>query len=148
MVYIRTNCIDTIQFDKLYVRFNLTNYNQYCIIEDKKSLIFATNIIYTFKFTFLPHKQDIGKDLEVNSISLEIGNREVRVLVMHWNGDCKNALTNENHTQLSFEKISSSFSGNKKIISSENQPLNWNEIKVLPNTRFGISYIIYYSFNN
>lgn len=56
------------------------------------------------KFKFLPQQNDIGKDLEVNQVSLELGTRETRVVVMHWKGDCKNALSQENQTIISFSR--------------------------------------------
>ena len=130
-VYMRTNCIDNIQFNKLFVRFNVPSYNQYCIIEESEGLFFEPNKIKEFKFSFLPENQDIGKDLEVSSISLELGNLNVsRVLVMHWKGDCKNALTYENYTLLSFNRKLDS----KKLENIDLNNLDWNSISNLQNT--------------
>lgn len=99
--------------------------------------MFEPNKINAFRFQFLPHKQDVGKDLEVTSISLELGNRDVRVLVMHWKGDCKNALTYENNTIAGFSMLSSPFLGNKSKPDSKSD-LNWNEIQILSNTRLSL----------
>lgn len=131
LVYMRTNCIDNIQFNKLYVRFNLPNYNQYCIIDESESLYFEPNKTKEFKFNFLPENQDIGKDLEVSSISLELGNLDAsRVLVMHWKGDCKNALTYENYTLMSFNRKNDS----KRMEIVDGSNLDWNSISNLQNT--------------
>lgn len=132
-VYLKTNCIDPIQFDKLYVRFSIPNYNPNCIIEDKSSLLFESNRIYELKFKFLPEKNDIGKDLEISSISLELGNREIRALVLHWKGDCKNSMSNENVTINTFSKVSYSY----KNKESENESkIEWDDINILSTTRF------------
>ena len=74
------------------------------MIENVERLLFEPNITKEFKFKFLPHQHDIGKELEVSQVSMEIGNRETRVLVMHWKGDCCNALSQENQTIVSFAK--------------------------------------------
>jgi hypothetical protein len=131
----RANCIDEIQFDKLYVRFNLPHYNQYCLIEDKERLKFAPNEIFSFAFKFVPSQEDVGKELEVSSISLELGNRDVRVLVMHWRSDCKNALSYENHTINTISRMGSLFLDTKKLSSSNLCSISWNDISVVPITR-------------
>ncbi|CAF0724301.1 unnamed protein product [Brachionus calyciflorus] len=128
-VYLRTNCVDQIQFDKLYVRFNIPAYNQYCILQNKDSLNFEPNKIYELDFKFLPQSSDIGKDLEISSLSLEIGNRENRVLILHWKGDCKNALAEENFTLDTFKKLSLPY---RK--SDAPRELDWNEINISPST--------------
>ena len=72
--------------------------------------------------------------MEVNSISLELGNREKRVLVMHWKGDCKNALTYENHTIMSFMKV---MQKNKHMRETmiDSAITDWNLIKVMPTAK-------------
>ncbi len=131
-VYIQTNCADSIKFNKLYVRFNLSNYNQYCLIENDESLLFEPNVIKVLKFKFLPHQHDIGKDLEVNQVSMELGNRETRVLVMHWKGDCLDALSQENQTVVSFAKRIASIDN---LSDEDLNKTNWHSIKNIPNTR-------------
>jgi hypothetical protein len=133
-VYLRTNCPDPITFNKLYVRFNLASYNQYCTTECQSLLTLTPNQTHEFSFKFSPHAQDIGKELEINSISLELGKRENRVLVMHWKGDCKNALTHENHTIMSFVKISQP-TKSKKDPLTDSTVTDWNLIKIIPITR-------------
>jgi hypothetical protein len=109
----------------------LSNYNQYCIIENDERLLFAPNKINEIKFQFLPHQHDIGKDLEVNQISLELGNREKRVLVMYWKGDCRNALSHENQTLVSFSKKISF-----NISLKDNDKIDWNSITNISSARF------------
>ena len=135
-VYMRTNCVDEITFSKLYVRFNLSNYNQYCMVENQESLRFEPNKIKEFKFSFLPHDQDVGKDLEVSSISLELGSNVTRVLVIHWKGDCKNGLTYENSTIVSFARLQFPKSDSKNLDVADKPLLNWNSINNIQNTRF------------
>lgn len=145
-VVMRTNCIKNIQFNKLYVRFNLSNYNQYCIVDEDKSaqaeasLFFEPNKIKEFKFKFLPYEQDIGRDLEVSSVSLELGKREEmgRVLVIHWKGDCKNALTCENYTKMEFAKLFTN--PNKVNLSESGQILKWDSIRNVQNTRYRLCF--------
>ena len=122
--------MDPIQFSKLYVRFNLPHYNQFCVIESSESLLFVPNKIYKQKFSFLSQKQDIGKELEVNSISLELGNRDVRVLVLHWKGDCKNALAYENQTVMSFARLTANANESVNLTN-----IDWNSISVTPYTK-------------
>jgi len=100
------------------------------MIENEEKLLFEPNKINEIKFQFLPHQHDIGKELEVNQISLELGNREKRVLVMYWKGDCRNALSHENQTYVSFaKKISSNI--NMKL----NEKIYWNSITNVSSTR-------------
>ena len=128
VVFFRVNCVDQIQFNKFYIRFNLSQYNQFCIIERQDLLLFEPNKIYKLCFSFLSQKQDIGKELEISSLILELGNRDARVLLLHWKGDCKNALSNENQTLLSFAKLNSNESNDLSSV-------DWNSIAVIPNTK-------------
>ena len=138
-VFMRTNCTENIHFSKLYVRFNLSNYNQYCVVDEShteatSALFFEPNQIKEFKFRFLPHEQDIGRDLEVSSISLELGDRESsRVLVIHWKGDCKNALTSENYTKMEFAKL---FTNPNRLKAPESKIIKWDSIRNVQNTRY------------
>lgn len=129
-IYFRTGCIDPIQFNKLSIYFNLSNYNPNCVIEDKTSLYFEPNKIYELKFYFLPEKNDIGRDLEISSISLELGGDETRSLVLNWTGECKNALNDENLTINTFSKYSHCY---KQF--DDTDKLDWDEINIVPYTR-------------
>ncbi len=108
IVFVRTNCVDPILFNKLYLRFNLAHYNEHCVLVNESSnnqLLLEPNHIKEFRFKFLPHQEDVGKELEIASVNLELGSRDQRVLVMHWKGDCKNALYAENFTLNTFSKL-------------------------------------------
>lgn len=136
-LFVRTNCVDPIQFNKLYIRFNLANYNQHCVIENSETLLFKPNVIRDFKFKFLAQTQDVGKELDINSISLELGDRDVRVLVLHWKGDCKNALAAEYNTITSFSQLQTKASASK-IYSDPNKPnspIDWDSIPINPAAR-------------
>lgn len=130
-VFIQTNCVDKIRFNRLCVRFNLVNYNQFSIIENTSEeddrLVLEPNKIKELRFKFLPHQHDVGKDLEVSQISLELGNREKRVLVMHWKSDCKNALAFENQTKMAFSR--------RVNVVNNLDRLDWNSIPNTPITR-------------
>lgn len=79
----------------------------------------------------------------MSSISLELGNRETRVLVMHWRGDCKNALAHETHTIAGIARLASI--GDPKKVWTPNEDgdeINWDDINVAPITRF--SSILYH----
>jgi hypothetical protein len=71
--------------------------------------------------------KDVGKDLEVVSIGLELGSRDERVLTMYWKGDCRNALNHENYTKLSFSHATQS---SKMIKDVSLTSMEWNLIKV------------------
>ena len=131
VVYMKTNCPAEIRFNKLHVRFNLSAYNQFCVLEDSESLFFVSESVREFRFKFAPQKQDIGKELEVSQICLELGNRESRVLAMHWKGDCKNAITAENSTIASFARLVNHKASEEK--------LDWSSISVSPTTRSALS---------
>lgn len=53
---------------------------------------------------------------------------------MHWKGDCKNALTYENHTIMSFMKIMYQ-TKNRREILTDSSINDWNLIKVIPTTK-------------
>jgi len=87
-------------------------------------LRFVPNHIKQFRFKFLPHQQDVGKELEITSVNLELGSRDQRVLVMHWKGDCKNALYAENFTLNTFAKLNAI----SCLSSSEKESTEWDYI--------------------
>jgi len=104
-------------------------------VENKESLHFEPTKIKEFRFSFLPDSKDIGKDLEVSSICLELANENAsRVLVIHWKGDCKNAMAYENYTKMSFAKIRPAKPSNLGLKNLQNDRLEWNSIKNLQNT--------------
>lgn len=107
----------------------MSNYNPNCILDDKKSLYFEANKIYELKFNFLPEKNDIGKDLEIILISLELGSTETRSLIFNWTGECKNALNDENLTINTFSKLSHSY---KQF--DDTPELDWEQINIVPFT--------------
>ena len=126
----RVDCVEQIQFNKFYIRFNLPHYNKFCIVENRELLLLEPNKICKLKFSFLNQKQDIGKELEISSLTLELGNRDTRVLLLHWKGDCKNALSYESQTILSFGKLNSNISDANDLSFTE-----WNSIGVVPITK-------------
>ncbi len=136
-IYLRVTCPEPITFDKLYVRFNLPIYNQWAtIVENGDGLLhLKPNKIRKLTISFLPHKNDIGRDLEVSSISLELGKREQRVLLMQWRGDCRNALTNERHTITSFQRASAAHHSraheaiDDDTAANEVDDTNWHAIR-------------------
>lgn len=144
-IYLRVNCVEAIQFERLYPRFSLAHYNSHCVVEDRSRLLLEPDRIYSYKFRFLPVRDDIGKELEVSSISLELGKRETRVLVMHWRGDCKNALAHETHSIGSIARLASIGDPKKVWVPNEDgDELDWDEINVAPVTRFLEFSAIYY----
>jgi hypothetical protein len=136
LLYIRTNCVDTIRFDRLSVRFNLAHYNSHCVIDTAEQLTFEPNKTRQFKFSFLLHKDDMNKELEISSVSLELGSKEKRVLIINWKGDCKNGLAAEDFTIASFSNTTAmsmkAHAGDKEL----RERLEWDSIKILPITRF------------
>ena len=134
-VYLRVTCPDPITFSKLYVRFNLPSYNQSAILDNTGDrLRLEPNKIHKLTLAFLPNKNDIGRDLEVSSISLALGKREQRALLMQWRGDCRNALTTESHTLVSFQRASNAHHRRAHEASSTaektlNDNDNWHAIR-------------------
>ncbi len=100
-----------------------------------ESLHFEPSVIKEFKFSFLPDTKDIGKNLEVSSISLELANEDAsRVLAVHWKGDCKNAMSYENYTKMSFAKLMLPRAGNAALLGQASDKLEWNSISNVQNT--------------
>lgn len=136
-VYLRTNCPDVICFDRLSIKFNLAHYNSECVLDKNENaehgelLTFQPGHVNTIKFNFTLQKQDVGKDLEISSISLELGSikNKSRVLMLIWKGDCRNALWNEELTKATFS--ATKFIG-KNSIQKES---HWDQIRVLSGTR-------------
>jgi hypothetical protein len=119
----------------------LVHYNLHCVVEENSDSINTQNApeqlsllkpnqIYSFKFLFMPKKEDIGKELEINSISLELGERDTRVLILHWKGDCQDALHKERTTVTSFHRIASADKLNKA------ESLDWDSIPILSSARY------------
>lgn len=132
-VFVRVNCVEPIQFDRLYVRFSQAHYNQFCLVEERSRLFFEPGRVYQFRFRFLPTADEIGKELEVSSISMELGDRQTRVLVMHWRGDCKNALSNEYHNISSISRLTLTDSN---ILETALAHEHWDDINVAPSTTY------------
>lgn len=134
--------MNAIQFSRLNVRFSQSHYNQYCQVDEASRLAFEPHRVYAFRFEFLPCVEDIGKELEVSAITLELGERETRVLTMHWRGDCKNALAHENNTIASMARMAAGDTlGVKSSVRAtplDDSLINWDEIIVAPITRFFI----------
>ena len=97
-------------------------------------LLFEPNKVVELPFRFLLNKQDVGKELEVTAVSLEMGDRDKRVLVLHWKGDCKNALTREKQTLMSFARLATGNDSIENNFEASGEPLDWNLINQRPNT--------------
>ena len=89
--------------------------------------------MHKVEFTFNIDRQDIGKELEVNTISIELGDRSKRSVVLYWKGDCKNALRFEPENYSSRELYNVKENLTKQQIK-ENE--SWNQLKILNKTLF------------
>ena len=63
--YLRVNCVEQIQFNKLQIRFNMPHYNQYCIERDTNLLLLEPNKVHKIEFKFNIERQDVKKEIEV-----------------------------------------------------------------------------------
>ncbi|XP_064613188.1 trafficking protein particle complex subunit 11-like [Liolophura sinensis] len=98
-VYLRTSCQFPLRFARLSVNFNNQLYNQYCVVTDGQGISAASEgeggsadlylipgqtKLYTF--TFLPVKEDVGGQVEIVAVALELGSESHRRAVLRWQG--------------------------------------------------------------
>uniref|UniRef100_A0A915JP50 Trafficking protein particle complex subunit 11 n=1 Tax=Romanomermis culicivorax TaxID=13658 RepID=A0A915JP50_ROMCU len=94
-VHIRLNCPLALKFSKLVVKFENQIYDQFCTIDcstednvdDQRNdrLLFEPRKIYTLNFKFAPSADDIGKTIQVTSLTLEIGRLGSKTYgSLHW----------------------------------------------------------------
>ncbi|XP_046841121.1 trafficking protein particle complex subunit 11-like [Xenia sp. Carnegie-2017] len=109
-VYLRVTCPFPIRFNRLAVHFNNQNYDSLCVINgpgsdnlevpEKGDLYLEPRKIKHIMFTFIPLPEDVGKQIEVSQVVLDIGSREVCCVVLMWNGGGASVSNNADSTLL------------------------------------------------
>lgn len=111
-VYLRMNCPQPMSFSKLSVLYNNPKYNNLCELpmvssettskkEDnngKCSIYLIPRNTHTFTFTFIPDPGDIGKDIQITSVALQLGSEHHLCAVLHWTVTGSDAVATHNHS--------------------------------------------------
>ncbi|XP_071945007.1 trafficking protein particle complex subunit 11-like [Antedon mediterranea] len=100
-VYIRPSCQFPIRFSKLSVQLSNPIYNAQCIVTDGQpigepimphdsdttgDLYLIPNKVKVYTFQFIAVPEDVGKKIEIVSISLSLGDEANRCAHLHWSG--------------------------------------------------------------
>ncbi|KAL9982030.1 hypothetical protein ACROYT_G010816 [Oculina patagonica] len=124
-IYLRVSCPFPIRFSKLAVFFSNQFYNQQCIVETgltqgEGGLYLLPAKTKVIPFQLVPQPEDVGKQLQVTSVALELGSHESRCAVLVWSGWEGEAATANN----------SFVSYGLKSASKEDQ-IDWDDLKVV-----------------
>ena len=98
-VCLRVGCPFPVRLSKLMVMFNNAKYNAHCVLIDRRGITAASGQevdsgdLYlkpqeakVFKFSFLPLSEDVGKQIEISSLALEMGTEDQCCAVLRWTG--------------------------------------------------------------
>lgn len=126
-IFLRTSCPAEIGFSKLSLIFNNPVYNNYCVITSGSDtnpdfLQVKPGEVNKYTITFLPQPKDVGKQIQITSMALELGGEQTRCAVLHWNYDVITSLTNQNTYEMQYK---------------EGDAVLWDKIPMVPST--GIS---------
>lgn len=108
-VFLRTSCPFPIRFSRLSISFESQNYDQYCVLLDStmqhqnEDSLYDVGDLYfeplKFKkiiFSFPPDASDVGKLIQIASITLRLGGEGVgNCAVLKWNSTCHDAVTSQ-----------------------------------------------------
>ncbi|XP_055958826.1 trafficking protein particle complex subunit 11 [Patella vulgata] len=89
-VCLRVSCPQPIRFSKLSVLFNNQIHNSKCEMSDGRGITAASSPLEadgadlyllpgkprTYSFSFLPSAEDVGRQIEISSVALELGNSD------------------------------------------------------------------------
>ncbi|XP_064653075.1 trafficking protein particle complex subunit 11-like isoform X2 [Lineus longissimus] len=96
-VFLRTSCPFPIRFSKLSVLINNVAYNEFCSVTDTEGISSTdegSGYLYLVPgkpkrqtFTFIPLKEDVGKQIQITSVALEVGSENARCAILHWSSE-------------------------------------------------------------
>ncbi|XP_071508821.1 trafficking protein particle complex subunit 11-like [Diadema antillarum] len=142
-VYLRSSCQFPIRFSRLSVNLSNQAYNSHCVITDGQpisadhsqagpdteasqpgDLFLKPWEVAVYTFQFVPSAEDMGKKLEIASVTLAFGNEESRCALLMWaaGGHDASSLTNP------LESIP------QRRGPSKGGEVDWNGIKVESHT--------------
>ena len=75
VVTVRYNGPVQAQFTALSVALNNSTYSAACQTKDAQQLVFEPNEVRQFEFQFMAERQDVGAELQIASVTLEMGAR-------------------------------------------------------------------------
>ncbi|XP_041357008.1 trafficking protein particle complex subunit 11-like [Gigantopelta aegis] len=132
-VCLRVACPLPIQFSKLSVLFNNQSYNHHCEMIDTRGMNAASEgpadsgdlylvpgKLKVYTLTFLPLKEDVGAQIEISSVALELGSQSKCCAVLRWLGGGGDALSSPPGQQLVL--------GKKPILADDK--VEWEEFNV------------------
>ncbi|KAH9492651.1 Trafficking protein particle complex subunit 11 [Bulinus truncatus] len=98
-VCLRVGCPFPVRFSKLMILFTNQKYNSHCVLTDRHGisaasaseigsgdLFFKPNEPRVFAFSFFPMSEDVGRQIEISSLALEMGSDSGCCAVLKWTG--------------------------------------------------------------
>ncbi|XP_046561774.1 LOW QUALITY PROTEIN: trafficking protein particle complex subunit 11-like [Haliotis rubra] len=98
-VCLRVSCPFPVRFSKLSIHFNNQAYNDHCEMTDTQGmnaaaegesdggdLYLVPGRLRIYRFTFLPLKEDVGNQVEISSVAVEMGSERGCCAVLRWLG--------------------------------------------------------------
>ncbi|XP_044173925.1 trafficking protein particle complex subunit 11-like [Acropora millepora] len=124
-IYLRVTCTFPIRFSKISVFLSNQFYNQHCVVETSSAqseggLYLSPGQTKVIPFQLVPQPEDVGKQLQVTSIALELGSLESRCAVLVWNGGGVEASGSSNKSFLSY---------GSKSAAKEDQ-FDWDDLQI------------------
>ncbi|XP_028400587.1 trafficking protein particle complex subunit 11-like [Dendronephthya gigantea] len=132
-IYLRTTSPFPIRFNSLSVLFNNQNYNSLCVVNapgsstsevsEEGDLYLEPRKIKKISFSFTPLPEDVEKVIEVTSVVLELGSRQVCCGILIWNGGGGNIANNSDSTLVNL--------GNQNDEIASVGTGEWNRLRIL-----------------
>ncbi|XP_073257117.1 trafficking protein particle complex subunit 11-like [Porites lutea] len=124
-IYLRVTCPFPIRFSKLAVFFSNQFYNQQCVVESgltqgEGGLYLLPAKTKVIPFMLVPQPEDVGKQLQVTSVALELGSPDSRCAVLVWSGGGGEGASTH-HSFVSY---------GLKSASKEDQ-LDWDDLRIV-----------------
>jgi len=98
-ICIRVGCPFPVRVSKLMVMFTNQKYNSHCVLIDRQGITAASeqeggsgdlyltpDVPRVFVFSFLPLSEDVGKQVEISSLALEMGSATSCCATLRWSG--------------------------------------------------------------
>ncbi|CAI9734552.1 Hypothetical predicted protein [Octopus vulgaris] len=134
-IYLRVSCPFPVRFARLSVLLSNQVYNQYCVVNDGHGITAASecegengdlylvpNKTRIYRFSFLPMKEDVGNQLEITTIVLQIGT-EGRLAFLYWLGAGGDAVAPSSTAQTVWHKKES------------DGVIDWKSVTAIPITK-------------
>ncbi|KAG1672672.1 Trafficking protein particle complex subunit 11 [Nymphon striatum] len=76
-------------------------YNDSCVVindDNANNLRFSPKEVKTFTFSFYPHETDVGRDILISSVKLQLGTDPTHSAILFWNGGGSSVLPDSGFT--------------------------------------------------